>query len=260
MSSTVEVVPARKHSRARFLVLIPLLPALAALAFVAIVPMSAVSTDLAAQSLPAMVAQPAAAPVQATPAITASPSPGAAAVEIFAAPPITVLPPPPPPPAKKSSGHSSSGHSSSGHSSSGKVVTAGRCSAGGITDRSVSSATYSSYEQENFGYINDDRAAAGVAGLSWSGGLANTARAWATYLADNNCTGSEIGHSTLWKNGENLYWISGGSGSGLASRANTAFMNSAGHYANLVRPTFHSVGVGIAHGDGGWYVVQNYSN
>ena len=247
MSSTVEVSPARKHSRARFLVLIPLLPALAALAFVAIVPITAVSSGESAQSLPATVAQPAAAPVQATPAITASPSPDAVGAEIFSAPPITVLPPPPPPVAKKSSGRSS-----------GHVVTSGRCSTGGITVRSVSSAPYSSYEQENFGYINDDRAAEGVDALSWSGSLANTARAWATYLADNNCTGSEIGHSTLWKNGENLYWISGGGDP--ASRANTAFMNSTGHHANLVRATFHSVGVGIAHSSTGWYVVQNYSN
>jgi len=247
MSSTVEVSPARKHSRARFLVLIPLLPALAALAFVAIVPITAVSSGESAQSLPATVAQPAAAPVQATPAITASPSPDAVGAEIFSAPPITVLPPPPPPVAKKASSHSS-----------GHTVTSGRCSTGGITVRSVSSAPYSSYEQENFGYINDDRAAEGAGALSWSGSLADAARAWATYLADNNCTGSEIGHSTLWKNGENLYWISGGGDP--ATRANTAFMNSSGHHANLVRATFHSVGVGIAHSSTGWYVVQNYSN
>jgi uncharacterized protein YkwD len=140
-------------------------------------------------------------------------------------------------------------------------VTSGRCSTGGITVRSVSSAPYSSYEQENFGLINDDRAAEGVGALSWSGSLSDAARAWATYLADNNCTGSEIGHSTLWKNGENLYWISGGSGTGIAARANTAFMNSSGHHANLVRATFHSVGVGIAQSaSGGWYVVQNFSN
>jgi uncharacterized protein YkwD len=139
-------------------------------------------------------------------------------------------------------------------------VTSGRCSTGGITVRSVLSAPYSGYEQENFGLINDDRAAEGVGTLSWSGSLSDAARAWATYLADNNCAGSEIGHSALWKNGENLDWISGGAGSGLAARANAAFVGSPGRYANLIRPTFHSVGVGIAHGDGGWYVVQNFSN
>jgi uncharacterized protein YkwD len=249
VSSTVEVTPARRHSRARFLVLIPLLPALAALAFVATVPLSSVKSDLGAQSLPVTIAQPAAAPVEVTPAIFASPLANASEAQIFSAPPITVLPPPPPPVAKRSSGRIS-----------GQTVTSGRCSVGGITVRSVSSAPYSSYEQENFGYINDDRAAEGVGALSWSGSLANAARAWATYLADNNCTGSEIGHSTLWKNGENLYWISGGAGSGLAARANTAFMNSTGHHANLVRATFQSVGVGIAHGPGGWYLVQNFSN
>ncbi len=233
MSSTVEVTPAPRHSRARFLVLIPLLPALAALAFVAIVPLSSVSTDQAAQSLPATVEQPAAAPVQATPAITASPSPSAAATEIFAAPPITVLPPPPPPVAKRSSHHSSAG-----------------CSSG---------ATYGSYECANFGYINADRAAAGVAALRWSSSLANTARSWASHLADNHVTGSDIHHSTIWKNGENLYWISGTPSGGIAARANTAFMNSSGHRANLLRASFHSVGVGIAHSDTGWYVVQNFS-
>jgi uncharacterized protein YkwD len=251
MSSTVEVSPARRHSRARFLVLIPLLPALAALAFVAIVPLSTVSSDEIAQSLPATVIQPAAATAKAMPAITASPSPSAAAAaaEIFAAPPITILPPPPPPPPKKATGHRSSGH----------TVTSGRCSAGGITTTSVSSAPYSGYEQENLGYLNQARADNGLGGLSWSGGLSNNARAWARYLADNNCTGSEVGHSTIWKNGENLYWISGGAGGSLALRAHNAFMNSSGHRANILRESFRSVGVGIAHGPGGWYLVQNFS-
>jgi uncharacterized protein YkwD len=241
MSSTVEVARVRKHSRTRFLVLIPLVPALMALAFVASVPLSSVNADTVAQSLPATVLQPAAAPAPATPAITASPSPSAAVAALFAAPPITVLPPPPPPPAaKRSSGHSSGGHSSAG------------CSSG---------ATYGAYECANFGFLNDDRAAAGVAALAWSSSLANTARSWATYLADNDVTGSAIHHSTIWTNGENIYWISGGSGSALADRANTAFMNSTDHRANLLRPTFHSVGVGIAQSStGGWYVVQDFSN
>jgi uncharacterized protein YkwD len=234
----VEVTPARRHSRARFLVLIPLLPALAALAFVATVPLSSVKSDLGAQSLPVTIAQPAAAPVEVTPAIFASPLANASEAQIFSAPPITVLPPPPPPVAKRSSGHSSGN-------------TSGGCSSG---------AAYGTYECASFRYINSDRAAVGVASLAWSSSLANTARSWANYLADNNITGSAIQHSTIWKNGENIYWISGGSGDGLAARANTAFVGSPGHYANLVRATFHSVGVGIAHGDGGWYVVQNFSN
>ncbi len=138
-------------------------------------------------------------------------------------------------------------------------MAAGRCSAYGITATSVGSAPYSSYEQENLGYLNSARADNGLAGLSWSGGLANTARAWAVYLATNNCTGSEIGHSTLWRNGENVYWISGGSGGGLALRAHNAFMNSSGHRANILRDWFHSVGIGIAHSSTGWYLVQNFS-
>ncbi len=227
MSRTVEVSPVRRHSRARFLVLIPLLPALAALAFVAMVPLSAVSSNEVAQSLPGSVIQPAAAPAQATPAVSASPSPSAAAAEIFTAPPIKVLPPPPP--VRKSSGHCSSG------------------------------ATYGSYECKNFGYLNRARANAGLPGLAWSSGLANTARSWARYLADNNVTGSDIHHSTIWKNGENLYWISGGSGGDLAVRAHNAFMASSGHRANILRSSFHSVGIGVAHGSGGWYLVQNFS-
>lgn len=242
MNGTVEVSPARRHSRARFLVLIPLLPALAALAFVAMVPLSAVSSNEVAQSLPGSVIQPAAAPAQATPAVSASPSPSAAAAEIFTAPPIKVLPPPPPP--RRSAGH---------------VVSVGRCSAYGITVKSVSSAPYSSYEQANLGLLNGARSSNGLPSLSWSGGLANRARAWAKYLADNNCTGSEIGHSVIWTNGENLYWISGGSGGDLAVRAHNAFMASSGHRANILRSSFHSVGIGVAHGSGGWYLVQNFS-
>ncbi len=246
MSSRVEVVPARKHSAARFLVLIPLLPALAALAMVAIVPFSTAQAAQAIESLPATVEQAGAAPVQALPAITADPSPSAAAAQIFTAPPITILPPPPPP---KATGHRSS-----------HVVSAGRCSAYGITTKSVSSAPYSSYEQANFAKLNGARSAAGLSTLSWSSSLANTARAWAKYMADNNCSGSEIGHSVLWTNGENVYWISGGAGSDLATRAHDAFMKSSGHKANILRPTFHHVGVGVAKGANGWYLVQNFSN
>jgi uncharacterized protein YkwD len=227
MSGTVEVTPARSHSRARFLVLIPLLPALAALAFVAIVPLSAVSSDEAAQLVPAAMVQPAAAPAQATPAITASPSPSAAAAEIFTAPPITILPPPPPPKAKKSSA-------------------------------SVSSAPYNAYERANLAYLNQARADVGLGGLTWSSSLANTARYWATYLAES---GTTVRHSTLWTNGENIYYISGGAGDGLALRAHNAFMASTGHRENVLRSSFRSVGIGIARGaDGSWYLVQNFSN
>jgi len=252
MSTSVEVSAARKHSRARFLVLIPLLPAFAALAMVAVVPFSTVSpfstvnADQVAESLPGTVDQPTATPERATPAITAEPSPSAAAEEIFTGPPVKILPPPPPP---KSSGHRS-----------GHVVSAGRCSAYGVTTKSVSSAPYSSYEQANLGYLNQARSSAGLPSLAWSSSLANTARAWAKYLADNNCSGSEIGHSVLWTNGENVYWISGGSGSDLALRAHNAFMGSTGHRANILRASFHHVGIGIAHGAKGWYLVQNFSN
>ncbi len=147
MSTSVEVVPARRHSRARFLVLVPLLPALAALALVALAPFSSaspfstVSADQVAESLPETVDQPTATPVKATPAVTASPSPSAAAEEIFTGPPVKILPPP------KPTGHRS-----------GHVVSGGRCSAYGITTKSVSSAPYSAQGRRISGYINDERA------------------------------------------------------------------------------------------------------
>ena len=171
--------------------------------------------------------------------MTAAPSPSAAPDAIFTAPPVKILPPPPP----KVSGHRP-----------------GHCSAYGITVKSVASATYSSSEQEDFKLINSARASAGVASLGWSSSLANTARAWAKYLADNNCSGSEIGHSVLWTNGENVYWISGGSQASLIKdHAHPAFMASPHHKANILRSTFHHVGVGVWHGAKGWYVVENYS-
>lgn len=249
MSTTVEVTPAGSHnySRRRFLVLIPLLPAIAALAVLAVVPLSVVNpTDASAQA-PASIAYQSPLPEAPTPAITASPSPTAASAEIFTAPQITIQPPPAP--AAPKSGGRRSGH----------VVTAGPCSAAGITTTSVSSAPYSSYEQENLAYLNQARSDAGLGSLSWSGSLAAKARAWAVYLADNNCTGSQIGHSTIWTNGENVYWISGGSGADLALRAHNAFMNSSGHRANILRSWFNSVGIGIAHSSTGWYLVQNFS-
>ena len=100
---------------------------------------------------------------------------------------------------------------------------------------------------------------AGVASLG-KRSLANTARAWAKYLADNHCTGSELRHSVPGRNGENIYWISGWPKEGLASRADTALMNSPHHKDNILRTTFHHVGIGIAHSSSGWYVVQNFAN
>jgi hypothetical protein len=102
--------------------------------------------------------------------------------------------------------------------------------------------------------INGLRASNGLEALTVDAGITAKARAWAQTMADKNT----IWHSTLsdgvtadWqKLGENVGM--GGSVDGL----HTAFVNSPHHYANLVDPTFRSVGIGVVHSSTGVLFVS----
>ena len=102
--------------------------------------------------------------------------------------------------------------------------------------------------------INSLRTSKGLDPLTVDAGITGKARAWAQTMADKNM----IWHSTLsdgvtadWqKLGENVGM--GGSVDGL----HVAFVNSPLHYANLVDPTFRSVGIGVVHSDTGILFVS----
>lgn len=105
--------------------------------------------------------------------------------------------------------------------------------------------------------INSLRASKGLAALAVDTGLTDKARGWAQTMADKNMIWHSVlsdGNTADWQRlGENVG--RGGSVVGL----DTAFVNSPQHYANLVDPTFGSVGLGVVRGaDGIIFVAQEF--
>ena len=102
--------------------------------------------------------------------------------------------------------------------------------------------------------VNELRATKGLAPLQVNANLTEKARAWSAGMA----AAGKIWHSTLsdgvtedWKKlGENVGM--GGSVDGL----HRAFVNSPGHYANLVEPVFSHVGIGIVMNGSTIYVTE----
>lgn len=104
--------------------------------------------------------------------------------------------------------------------------------------------------------INDLRAAKDLPALRVDAALTGKAGAWAQTMAAK----STIWHSILFdglpsgwhKLGENVGM--GGTVAGL----HTIFVNSPGHYRNLVDPAFDSIGVGIARVGDTLFVAQEF--
>ncbi len=102
--------------------------------------------------------------------------------------------------------------------------------------------------------VNALRASRGVGAVVPHSVLTAKAQAWAAYMAATGC----LCHSSLpagvtvgWRKlGENI-----GRGPSVAS-IHGALVNSAPHYANMVDPSFHWIGVGVAYGSGGMYVAE----
>ena len=102
--------------------------------------------------------------------------------------------------------------------------------------------------------INILRNSRGVGGVTTHPVLTAKAEAWAQHMADSGC----LCHSNLpdgvtvgWRKlGENI-----GRGPGVTS-IHTALINSPAHYANMVDPAYHWIGVGIAYGNGQMYVAE----
>jgi uncharacterized protein YkwD len=109
--------------------------------------------------------------------------------------------------------------------------------------------------------INRDRAAAGLAPLSWSGCLAGIAASWASYMARtgifqhgpgvNQDFGCGLGSGQC---GENIAWMTGGASD---TQANSMFMASPEHRANILGP-YRYVGTAWASGGGKSYIVEEF--
>jgi len=111
------------------------------------------------------------------------------------------------------------------------------------------------------GLINADRAAAGLPPLSWSGCLAGIASSWASYMARTGIFQHGPGVSQDFgcglgshQCGENIAWMTGGPSD---STANTMFMNSPEHRANILGP-YRYVGTAWATANGKAYMVEEF--
>jgi uncharacterized protein YkwD len=113
--------------------------------------------------------------------------------------------------------------------------------------------------------VNADRAAAGLRALSWNRQLYCLATDWSAQMAatgnlhhrDLNVTIRSAAYSAYRTLGENVLRGSAGM-SGQAMEA--AWMASPAHRANVLSPSFTSIGIGLAYSPDGSqvYATQNF--
>ena len=110
--------------------------------------------------------------------------------------------------------------------------------------------------------INADRAARGLAPLSWSGCLSNVAVANARriaaqgYLSHTNGPQQDLGCGLGVHAGENIgYWSLGINDPQL----NTMFMNSLEHYANIMGPYHYVATAWVVASNGYGYIAVEFS-
>ncbi|GBG55725.1 serine protease [Sporomusaceae bacterium FL31] len=152
-------------------------------------------------------------------------------------------------------GSSSDNNSSASKSTTGSTTTGSQTSTNGT----------SSEKQQAFALLNQDRAANGLPALTLNSKLTSLADAYAAdmikrgYFSHYNPEGQSpfdrmnkagISYSTA---GENLAI------NNSVAAAETAFMKSSGHRANILNSSYTDVGIGVVHSsNGSVYVVQEF--
>jgi hypothetical protein len=125
----------------------------------------------------------------------------------------------------------------------------------GVT-ATTASASVPSMESQLLSLTNADRARAGLAPLVSSSTLTSIARTWSAHmaatktLAHNPSLASKVsGWSSL---GENIAMAFS------SKQAESLFMSSAGHRANILKASYNRVGVGVSRASDGsyWFVVD----
>jgi len=100
--------------------------------------------------------------------------------------------------------------------------------------------------------VNNARRANGRAALATNVSLTITAQAWSQHMAETQ----KLVHRTRLSEGAPVGWRKLGENIAYASSVDgiqTAFMNSAGHKANILDPAFNNVGIGITRDANGRY-------
>jgi hypothetical protein len=117
-------------------------------------------------------------------------------------------------------------------------------------------ASVPSMESQLLALTNSDRARAGLAPLSSSSTLVSIARSWSAHMAstgqlahDPSLASKVSGWSSL---GENIGYAYS------ASQAESMFMNSAPHRANILKASYNRVGIGISRDAKGtyWFTID----
>jgi uncharacterized protein YkwD len=114
--------------------------------------------------------------------------------------------------------------------------------------------------QELYQRLNGERAARGLAPLTWHAGLAGYATAWSQNMAAYGFRHSNL--NSMWSVGsfssvgENIAWGQGATAAGLHS----AWMNSPPHRENMLRSTYNLVGIGVhITADGRVYATTSFA-
>lgn len=105
--------------------------------------------------------------------------------------------------------------------------------------------------------INGLRASQGLPALQVDGELTGLARAWAAQMAD----AGTISHNPSFASQVTANWRKLGENVGKGPTVDDlhqAFVDSAGHYANLVDPEFTRIGVGVVERDGMLYTSHQF--
>ena len=115
-----------------------------------------------------------------------------------------------------------------------------------------------SAEAEFVQRINDLRSGKGLAPLKVNAELTSIGRRWSATMAANG----SISHNPDFPNWVSADWTKLGENVGVGPRVSTlheAFVNSPGHYKNLVEPSFTHVGVGVVvTGDGTMFTSHQF--
>ena len=108
--------------------------------------------------------------------------------------------------------------------------------------------------------INSARAKQGIAPLQVDGELTGLARAWASEMAGGTCGQrpsdgrNGICHAGSLSAGVSADWVKLGENVGMGGDAQAVmqgFLNSSGHYKNLMDPAFTRIGVGVVWSENG---------
>jgi len=124
--------------------------------------------------------------------------------------------------------------------------------------------TSSKIEQLTFQAINRVRTENGLSELSWDEGLANLARSHSDDMVKNHFCGHQrsAGYPDLSAGmGENCYCQIPylppfDSPSGVANYAVNGWMQSPGHRANILRPSYYATGIGVVFYGGDCYITE----